>query len=120
MTEEQRYAQAWRDHASRRPAFIGGMALLFVYLIVFNVIWPLPRSEQLTNVFFMGVWVWVAIIAVLGARLGTLDARAVQIFILSRNLRAYNRKKLTSCIHCHLPFGAALTGATQDVDGRHR
>ena len=122
MTEEQRYAQAWRDHASRRPAFIGGIALLFVYLIVFNVIWPLPRSEQLTNVFFMGVWVWVAIIAVLGARLGTFRCpRCGKFFVLSRNLRAYNRKKLTSCIHCHLALGGAPDGGLQQVvDGGHR
>jgi hypothetical protein len=111
MTEEQRYARAWRDHHSRRPAFIGGIALLFVYLIVFNVIWPLPRSEALSNAFFVGVWLWAAIIVVLAVRLGTFRCpRCGAFFHLTRNLQAYNTKTRTSCIHCQLPLDASPDG----------
>jgi hypothetical protein len=111
MTEEQRYEQAWRDQQGRRPALIGGIAFLFVYLIVFNVIWPLPRSEQLTNAFFAGVWAWAAIFLFLGIRLATFHCpRCGKFFALSRHFHAYKRKTAASCIHCQLPVGAGPDG----------
>jgi len=111
MTEDQRYALAWRDHERRRPTFIFGIALLFVYLIVFNVIWPLPRSELMTNVFFAGAWIWAAVIAVLAIRLGTFRCpRCGKFFALSRHFHAYKRKSAASCIHCQLPAGAGPDG----------
>jgi hypothetical protein len=121
MTDEQRYVQAWRDRQWRRIAAVIVVILVFLYVLVFNQIWPVPRSDQMRGMFFAGLMVWAVLAVAAIARILTFKCpRCGKLFNLSASMRSYKAKTRTSCIHCHLPIGALPGNHQVRADGRQK